>query len=158
MQLRQVLAAFRAETREFSDHEVLRELREVITDSAARDKEMDKATADETDQEALAGTTTGLRPMWQASTRLPAEQPVTVKITYCAECGYEPQTLALTSALMMEFRDRIATLELIPWHGGAFDVVVDGELVHSMARDGGFPENRAICDAVRRRLGVPQMG
>lgn len=162
MRLRQVLAAFRTETRDFSDSEVLRELREIITGSAARSqetaKEMPKKAATESTIGVSAGVPTNPRPMWQASTRTAAERPVTVKISYCAECGYEPQTLALTSALMIEFRDRIAALELIPWHGGAFDVVVDGELVHSMARDGGFPENTAICDAVRRHLGVPQPG
>ena len=30
-------------------------------------------------------------------------KPVKVTITYCAECGYEPQTLALTDALMRAF-------------------------------------------------------
>jgi len=29
-----------------------------------------------------------------------ATRPVKVTITYCAECGYEPQTLALAEALM----------------------------------------------------------
>ena len=29
-------------------------------------------------------------------------KPVKVTITYCAECGYEPQTLALTDALMRQ--------------------------------------------------------
>jgi predicted Rdx family selenoprotein len=31
-------------------------------------------------------------------------------------------------------------------------VVVDGDLVHSMYRDGGFPEHAAIIGAVRERL------
>jgi selenoprotein W-related protein len=79
-----------------------------------------------------------------------------VSITYCAECGYEPQTLALTSALMIEFRADIASIELIPWHDGMFDVVVDGELVHSMMRDGGFPDNATITNAIRNRLGLLQ--
>ncbi len=83
-----------------------------------------------------------------------AKKPVKVKITYCAECGYEPQTLALTSALMMAFAGDLASIELIPWHDGAFDVVIDGELVHSMYRDGGFPEHDLIIRAVReRRMG-----
>ncbi|RIK34216.1 MAG: selenoprotein [Chloroflexi bacterium] len=78
---------------------------------------------------------------------------VKVSITYCAECGYEPQTLALTSALMHEFVSDLASIELIPWHDGAFDVLVNGDLVHSMYRDGGFPENETIIRAVRQRLG-----
>jgi len=135
------LTAFRAEKRAFSDNEVIREIRELITGKAAGKSNvvmMDKANA----------------PAWQQSTRPPTDQPVKVSITYCAECGYEPQTLNLTSALMMEFREQLASIELIPWSDGMFDVAVDGELVHSMSRDGGFPENDTILNAVRRRLGV----
>ena len=75
-----------------------------------------------------------------------------VKITYCAECGYEPQTLELAKALMLEFGARLSCIELIPWDGGTFDVSVDGELIHSMTRDGGFGDNVAIKEAVRARL------
>jgi selenoprotein W-related protein len=75
---------------------------------------------------------------------------VKVSITYCSECGYEPQTLALAEALMKEFRHELSEIELIPWIEGSFDVVVDGELVHSMYRDGGFPAHRVIIEAVRR--------
>jgi selenoprotein W-related protein len=75
-----------------------------------------------------------------------------VKITYCAECGYEPQTLALAKALMLEFGARLSCIELIPWDGGTFDVSVDGELIHSMTRDGGFGDSAAIKKAVQARL------
>jgi selenoprotein W-related protein len=75
-----------------------------------------------------------------------------VKITYCADCGYEPQTLELAKALMLEFGSRLSCIELIPWDGGTFDVSVDGDLLHSMTLDGGFPKAAAIKDAVRARL------
>ncbi|HYR93544.1 MAG TPA: Rdx family protein [Methylomirabilota bacterium] len=77
---------------------------------------------------------------------------VKVKITYCAECGYEPQTLDLAKALMFEFAQDLASIELIPWEGGTFDVSVDGELVHSMRREGGFPAAESVKAAVRARL------
>jgi selenoprotein W-related protein len=64
--------------------------------------------------------------------------PVKVTITYCAECGYEPQTLDLAKVLMYEFGDKLSSIELIPWDSGTFDVSVDGELVHSMTRGGGM--------------------
>jgi selenoprotein W-related protein len=76
-----------------------------------------------------------------------------VKITYCAECGYEPQTLELARTLMLEFGSRLSCIELIPWEGGTFDVSVDGDLVHSMSRDGGFGDTGSIKEAVRARLG-----
>jgi selenoprotein W-related protein len=81
--------------------------------------------------------------------------PVKVKITYCAECGYEPQTLALVKALMYEFAGQLSGIELIPWEGGTFDVSVDGQLVHSMRRDGGFPEHDVVKRAIRAKLAPP---
>jgi len=79
-------------------------------------------------------------------------KPVKVKITYCAECGYEPQALDLTKALMYEFGAQLSAIELIPWESGTFDVSVDGSLVHSMRRDGGFPEHSTVKSAVRARI------
>ena len=81
--------------------------------------------------------------------------PVKVKITYCAECGYETQTLALAKSLMYEFAQQLASIELIPWEGGTFDVSVDGDLVHSMRREGGFPADEVVKTAVRAKLGAP---
>ena len=76
-----------------------------------------------------------------------------MRITYCAECGYEDQTLALSRALMLEFGGRLAAIEIIPFADGTFDVRVGEDLVHSMVRDGGFPETEAVVGAVRRSLG-----
>ena len=81
--------------------------------------------------------------------------PVKVKITYCAECGYEPQALDLTKALMVEFGTNLASIEIIPWESGTFDVSVNGELIHSMKREGGFPELATVKSAVRSRLTSP---
>jgi selenoprotein W-related protein len=78
--------------------------------------------------------------------------PVKVKITYCAECGYETQTLALAKSLMLEFAQQLSSIELIPWEGGTFDVSVDGQLVHSMKREGGFPTDDVVKQAIRGRL------
>jgi len=79
-------------------------------------------------------------------------RPVKVTITYCADCGYEPQTLGLTEALMKQFGHDLASIELIPWDEGSFDVSVAGTLVHSMYREGGFPDHSDIITAVKARL------
>ena len=84
-----------------------------------------------------------------------ATRPIKVTIAYCSECGYEPQTLALAEALMKQFRHELSEIELVPWYDGAFDVTVDGELVFSMLRDGGFPEHRLVIEAVRRHQTEP---
>ncbi len=78
-----------------------------------------------------------------------ATHKVKVTITYCAECGYEPQTLALAGTLMNAFTHDLSSIELIPWYEGSFDVSVAGKLIHSMYRDGGFPEHQRVIDAVR---------
>jgi selenoprotein W-related protein len=81
-----------------------------------------------------------------------AHQPVKVKITYCSECGYEPMTLQLAEALMKTFAHDLSSIEIIPWFEGSFDVSVGDTLVHSMYRDGGFPEHETIINAVRDQL------
>ena len=77
---------------------------------------------------------------------------VKVTITYCAECGYEPQTLALTEALMKALTYQLTAIELGPWYEGSFDVAVNGKLVHSMYREGGFPDHSTVINAVKSQL------
>jgi len=139
LRLTQAMNTFREEQRVFSDHEVVRELRTIVEGGL-------QAIAPSAKSTAAGATVTPEQPVQRTP------HPIKVSITYCAECGYEPQTLALTSALMHEFVSDLGSIELIPWHDGAFDVVVDGDLVHSMYRDGGFPKNDAIISAVRERL------
>jgi selenoprotein W-related protein len=74
-----------------------------------------------------------------------------IRITYCAECGYEPQALALVQALLMDAGGSFASIELVPWIDGSFEVQIDDDLVHSMGRDGGFPESRAIVEVLQSR-------
>jgi len=137
--VRDASAAFRENNRAFSDSEVIREIRAILQQGTVQPAPATRQPG------AAASSTNGTLP-------LTTGKQVKVSITYCAECGYEPQTLELTSALMYEFVDKLAMIELIPWQDGAFDVAVNGDLVHSMVRDGGFPTNETILVAVRERL------
>ena len=55
---------------------------------------------------------------------------------------------------MYEFGAQLSSIELIPWESGTFDVSVDGELVHSMKRQGGFPDQATVKSAIRARVGA----
>jgi selenoprotein W-related protein len=79
---------------------------------------------------------------------------VRVRITYCAECGYEDAAADLARALMVEFREKLSAIELVPFVDGTFDVRVGDDLVHSMGRDGGFPSSDLVKAAIRSRLGA----
>jgi selT/selW/selH-like putative selenoprotein len=138
--LRDANAKLREQNRALFDQEVVRELRALLEHGVAQSAAVVAQGAPVTlmAQNGGAKTTNG-RPK--------------VSITYCAECGYEPQTLALTSALMHEFIHDLSAIELIPWQDGAFDVMVNGDLVFSMYRDGGFPAHNTIIQAVRERMG-----
>lgn len=134
----QAYGAFRQEYRAFSDAEVVRELRALVERGAAQVTEAAATTI------AINGQSNGSAPTRRSQAK--------VSITYCAACGYEPQTLELTGALMRAFVQDLSIIELIPWHDGAFDVVVNGDLIHSMYRDGGFPDSQTIINAVKERL------
>ncbi|MEI8308047.1 MAG: SelT/SelW/SelH family protein [Chloroflexales bacterium] len=138
LRLMQAFGTFREEHHHFSDREVVRELRAIVSGGTQ---------ATEAPRAALA------KPNLPQKRERSAGTPIKVSITYCAACGYEPQTLALASALMNAFVYDLASIELIPWQDGSFDVVVDGDLIHSMYREGGFPEHATIIAAVRARMG-----
>ena len=53
---------------------------------------------------------------------------------------------------MKAFTHQLSSIELVPWYEGSFDVAVDGNLVHSMYRDGGFPEHDEVIEAVKAQL------
>lgn len=137
--LGQAHGAFREEHRRLSDHEVIRELRAIVEHGTIQNGKVHAATIS-----LQAPASNGAAP-----TQSPRPK---VTITYCAECGYEPQTLELTRALMHTFVTELSSIELLPWHDGAFDVHINGDLIHSMYRDGGFPEHETVIQAVRERL------
>jgi selenoprotein W-related protein len=58
----------------------------------------------------------------------------------------------LTSKLLGEFKQRIDDLKLIPGGGGCFELTVDGELLYSKLQTGRFPDEKAMIEAMGKRL------
>ena len=53
---------------------------------------------------------------------------------------------------MLEYKQRIQTLELLPSDGGVFEVTVDGDLIYSKTQTGEFPDFDEIKSEVGNRL------
>jgi selenoprotein W-related protein len=130
-QLSREMAAIREQTRELATAEAIGELVAIVRRHQARLRSVRKL-----------GPPQAVRP----------KHPVKVTITYCAACGYEPQTIELVQALMLRARFDLSSIEIVVGEEGAFEVSVGGELVHSMYRDGGFPERETILKAVKAHL------
>jgi selenoprotein W-related protein len=58
----------------------------------------------------------------------------------------------LTAKVLTAFKQKIASLRLVPSRGGCFELVVDGELVYSKLKTGVFPDEDAMVQAVADRL------
>ena len=50
------------------------------------------------------------------------------------------------------FADQTASLTLTPGAGGAFEVVVDGDLIYSKKAEGRYPEMKELQEAIADRL------
>ena len=48
-------------------------------------------------------------------------------------------------------------MKLLPSGGGAFELVVNGELIYSKLKSGTFPDENAVVDVVSQRLGKPPL-
>lgn len=55
--------------------------------------------------------------------------------------------------LVRQFKQSIDELALLPSDGGRFEVKVNDEMIYSKLASGQFPDNAAIEDAVRQRVG-----
>ncbi len=61
--------------------------------------------------------------------------------------------MSLTADILKEFEADLASLELIPSSGGAFEVEVDGDLIFSKKAQGRFPAAAEIKNLLRPKLG-----
>jgi selenoprotein W-related protein len=58
----------------------------------------------------------------------------------------------LTTKLLNEYKQAITDMKLIPSGGGCFELSVNGELLYSKLKTGSFPDEKAMLEAVGKRL------
>ena len=58
----------------------------------------------------------------------------------------------MTAKLLMQFKQQIHDLKLIPASGGCFEITANGELLYSKLKTGTFPDEQVILDTFAARL------
>lgn len=79
------------------------------------------------------------------------EKPV-VTIRYCRQCNWLLRSAWMAQELLATFPEELGAVTLVPGTGGVFEIAVDGETVWERRRDGGFPDAKALKQAVRDRV------
>ncbi len=75
-----------------------------------------------------------------------------VEITYCRQCRWLARAAWVAQELLTTFEGELAGVTLRPGSGGVFDVVLDGEVIHSRKAEGGFAEMRELKQMIRDRI------
>ena len=81
-----------------------------------------------------------------------------IAIAYCVRCNFLPRALWTAHELLHTYADYVAGLELVPAHGGIFEVRVNGEIVFSNNDEGRYPEIRELKEAINRYLDADEVG
>jgi selenoprotein W-related protein len=56
------------------------------------------------------------------------------------------------AAKILELKQRLGAVRLVPGEGGAFEVSLNGELLHSKLQNGEFPDFDKLVKTIRGRL------
>ncbi|HEX9810163.1 MAG TPA: SelT/SelW/SelH family protein [Alphaproteobacteria bacterium] len=75
-----------------------------------------------------------------------------VEIVYCRQCRWLMRAAWVAQELLATFEEEIASVALVPGTGGVFEVRLEGELLHSRASAGRFPEIRELKQMIRDRV------
>lgn len=73
----------------------------------------------------------------------------TVTITYCTQCNWLLRSGWMAQELLSTFGTDLGGVTLVPGTGGIFQIRVDDTLIWDRARDGGFPDVKALKQRVR---------
>ena len=74
-----------------------------------------------------------------------------VDIEYCVPCGLLDRAVETERAILEAFGRDVESVQLVPGHGGVFEVSVDGEVVWDKEVHGSDPDFDLIIEAVHER-------
>lgn len=73
-----------------------------------------------------------------------------IEIRYCTKCHWLLRSTWMAQELLSTFEQEISELVLIPdSSGGVFEIRIDGKLLWSREKNGGFPEIKQLKILVR---------
>lgn len=75
-----------------------------------------------------------------------------VAIVYCTQCNWLLRAAWMGQELLSTFGQDLGEVALVPGTGGIFEVRLGDELIWERKRDGGFPDAKALKQAVRDRV------
>lgn len=75
-----------------------------------------------------------------------------LEITYCTGCRWMLRAAWYGQELLTTFADELGEVALVPGSGGVFEIRLGGDLLWDRRRDDGFPELKALKQAVRDRI------
>lgn len=82
-------------------------------------------------------------------------EPRDLEIEFCAVCKFQGRAFWLARELYDQRPDLFTTINLVPSDGGAFFVRYGGAVVWDYRAQGGFPEPKAIREAILALSGRP---
>lgn len=75
-----------------------------------------------------------------------------IRIHYCTQCQWLLRSAWYAQELLSTFGEELEEVALVPSRGGHFEIRCDDVTLWERKRDGGFPDIKALKQAVRDRL------
>ncbi len=72
-----------------------------------------------------------------------------VEIHYCTKCKWLLRSAWMAQELLSTFEGDISEVALVPGANAIFEIKVNGSLIWSRERDGGFPEIKVLKSLIR---------
>ncbi len=72
-----------------------------------------------------------------------------VEIHYCTKCKWLIRSAWMAQEILSTFEDDVSEVALVPGANAIFEIKINGNLIWSRERDGGFPEIKVLKSLIR---------